>query len=98
MTDAVNDNNGEFYEEEEEGNDEDLDLKQIAETQQPAPQPNQEQHISKRKNKSIGNAISIMSVMEGIHREPEGDMPSQTSAVTSLPANVLATIQEGCKA
>jgi len=33
LTDLVDDTNGELYEEEKEGNDEDLDLKQVAETQ-----------------------------------------------------------------
>jgi len=87
MIDAVDDNNGQFYDEEEEGNDEALNLKQIAETQQPAPQLNIEQHISKKKNNSIENSISIASVMEEICQEGEEDKSSQSSAVASLPAS-----------
>jgi len=65
MTDVTNNNNKMIDEEEEEESDEDLDLKQVAETQQPSPQPNVKQHISKKK-KSIENSISIASVMEEI--------------------------------
>jgi len=48
MTDVANDNNKQMEEEEEES-DEDPNLKQAAETQQPSPQPNYKQHISKKK-------------------------------------------------
>jgi len=45
-------------------------------------------NIYQRRKKSIENSIRVANVMEEICQEPEGDMPSQSSAVASLPASV----------
>ena len=68
----MNENNEILHDKEEEDSNKHPHLKEAAETQQPSPQPNIEQHAI---TKPIENAVSIASVMEEIHKEVETDTP-----------------------
>jgi len=81
----MNENNEILHAEEEEDGNKQPDCKQAAETQQPSPQLNIKQHISKENKKAIKNSVSIVSVMEEICTEAETETPLQSLAAACLP-------------